>query len=87
MLPCHVCFMPIGTIAPPTADLIERFSAIIADVMACVADSALKAAGVPWPVRMLVAPLIRRQIEPAARLAAVSMPPSGIPDRAAAATR
>jgi hypothetical protein len=54
--------MPIGTETPPASDLIERFSAIIADVLACVTDAALKAAGVPWPVRVLMAPLLRRWI-------------------------
>jgi hypothetical protein len=54
--------MPTGTHTPPTSDLIERFNAIMADVLACVTDAALKAAGVPWPLRLLLAPLLRRRI-------------------------
>jgi hypothetical protein len=54
--------MPTGTDTSPTSDLIERFNAIMADLLACVTDAALRAAGVPWPLRMLLAPLIRRRI-------------------------
>jgi hypothetical protein len=54
--------MPTGTDAPITSDLIERFNAIMADVLACVADAALRAAGVPWALRILLAPLVRRRI-------------------------
>jgi hypothetical protein len=54
--------MPTGTDAPLTSDLIERFNALMADVLACVTDAALKAAGVPWPLRLLLAPLMRRRL-------------------------
>jgi hypothetical protein len=54
--------MPTGTDAPITSDLIERFNALMADVLACVTDAALKAAGVPWPLRLLLGPLVRRRL-------------------------
>jgi hypothetical protein len=54
--------MPTGIDTPPTSDLLERFNAIMADLLACVTDAALKAAGVPWPIRMLMAPLLRRSL-------------------------
>jgi hypothetical protein len=46
----------------PTADLIERFNAIMADLIACVTLEALRAAGVPWALRVLLAPLVRRRV-------------------------
>jgi hypothetical protein len=47
---------------PPSSDLIDRFNAIIDDVPACVAVESMKAAGVPWVLRMILAPLLRRRI-------------------------
>jgi hypothetical protein len=58
----HTDAMPTGTQTPPTSDLIERFNSIIMELMACVAAASLKAAGVPWPVRMILAPLLRRRL-------------------------
>jgi hypothetical protein len=56
--------MPTGTDTPPrpSSDLIDRFNAIIDDVLACLAVESMKAAGVPWPLRMILAPLLRRRI-------------------------
>jgi hypothetical protein len=56
--------MTTGTAPPPTpsADLIDRFNAIIDDVLACVAVESMKAAGVPWVLRMILAPLLRRRL-------------------------
>jgi hypothetical protein len=54
--------MPTGTEAPPTSDLIERFNALMDDLVACVTLEALRAAGVPWVVRVLLARFIRRRI-------------------------
>jgi hypothetical protein len=60
-------FMTPGTATPPSSDLIDRFNAIIDSVLACVAVESMKAAGVPWPLRMILAPLLRRRL---ARLSA-----------------
>jgi hypothetical protein len=59
-----MCAMTTGTAPPPTpsADLIDRFNAIIDDVLACVAVESMKAAGVPWVLRMILAPLLRRRL-------------------------
>jgi hypothetical protein len=58
----HIGVMPTGTDAPPLSELLARFDALMADVLACVTDAALKAAGVPWPLRLLLAPLMRRSL-------------------------
>jgi hypothetical protein len=56
--------MQPGTPSPPrpTPELIARFNALMDDIIACVTLEALRAAGVPWVVRVLLAPLIRRRI-------------------------
>jgi hypothetical protein len=59
-----MCAMTSGTaISPkPSPELIDRFNAIIDDVLACLALESLRAAGVPWALRMILAPLLRRRI-------------------------
>jgi hypothetical protein len=56
--------MTPGTATPtaPSADLIERFNAIIDGLLAALAVESMRAAGVPWPLRMILAPLLRRRI-------------------------
>jgi hypothetical protein len=54
--------MQTGTDTAPASDLIERFNALMDDLIACVTLEALRAAGVPWAVRVLLAPFIRRRI-------------------------
>jgi hypothetical protein len=56
--------MPTGTATPPapSSDLIDRFNAIIDGLLAALVVESMKAAGVPWPLRMILAPLLRRRL-------------------------
>jgi hypothetical protein len=64
--------MPTGTPPPPSSELIDRFNVIIDDVMACLAVESMRAAGVPWLLRIILAPLLRRRIARwSARFAAI----------------